>query len=91
MNIQESYTKPCVICGEKFTYTYATKRMKYCPKCRIEAQRQSQARIREQNRIKRKLEERAEVIAHQQDTSIWTHDYAERQKAKTLAMIGGIK
>lgn len=31
-----------------------------------------------------------EQIAHQQDKSIWVSDYAERQKQRTLAMLGGI-
>lgn len=29
-------------------------------------------------------------IAHQRDTTVWTSDYAERQKAQTLALTQGI-
>lgn len=31
-----------------------------------------------------------DAIEHQKDTSVWVRDYAERQKAQTLAMTQGI-
>lgn len=35
--------------------------------------------------------EREERIRHQCDPSVWTRDYAERQKQKTLEIIGKIE
>ena len=78
------------MCGETITFTYSTKQTRYCAKCKHEAYLRRQRNIREQKKAKKYLNAHADRIAHQQDTSVWTHDYAQRQMQKTLAMIGGV-
>ena len=86
----EVFIKPCEICGAPMEVTYETKATRFCPTCKIEHRRELQREKNERFRAKQYAEKRAKQIAHQQDTTVWTHDYAERQKAKTLAMIGRI-
>ena len=85
------FVKPCELCGTPIEYTYNTKSVRYCPECKAKREAMLVYARNERRREKTIIEARAVRIAHQQDTTIWTHDYAERQKAKTLAMIGGIK
>lgn len=85
-------TKQCKICGATFEITYATKRRMYCsPKCSEEANRMHSIERGYEYRLKQKIDKRSESIKHQQDPTIWTRDYAEKQKQKTLAMMGRIE
>lgn len=80
----------CVMCGEIIEYD-GSKPKRYCDSC-YEIHKSIKA-IEHRQRAKEKqiIARRADAIAHQQDTSVWVRDYAERQKAKTLEMLGGIK
>ena len=88
----------CEWCGEPFK---ASRIAHYCSnKCRSRAS-DERKRIRKTKMAEVKVDcpemsseywaLHEDKIAHQQDPSVWTRDYAERQKAKTLAMLGGIK
>lgn len=81
----------CVECGAEFIATQY-KQNTCSEKCR-EAHRQkweAEYKHPKRPRMTKKEIKRLERIAHQQDTTIWTHDYAERQKAKTLEIVGRI-
>lgn len=84
--------RKCVECGKEFVATQY-KQNTCSEECRLERRRKwAEEYVHPKKGYLTKAERiRLERIAHQQDTSVWTHDYAERQKAKTLAMIGGIK
>lgn len=69
--------KICEVCGEAFD---TKSQGRYCSDtCRAMA------------RYSRRKHRNKTGSAHQSDPTVWTHDYAERQKAKTLEMIGKIK
>ena len=85
------FIRACEDCGELIEYTYENKATRLCPKCRHNRQLMCQSKKRAVEQEKKLIAKRADRIAHQQDRTVWTHDYAERQKARTLAMIGGIK
>lgn len=94
----------CAVCGKVFIGT-TSRECKYCsPPCRYRAK---YLRSKEyyythkemagtkmdigQSESLKKLIEYKKRLEHQKDTSVWTRDYAEKQKAKTLAMLGDIK
>lgn len=81
--------KPCVMCGKLIEYK--TEKKKYCEECRREVDRRSKRHSSEYKKIKKRLAKDAAKIAHQQDRTVWTRDYADRQKASTLAMLGPIE
>lgn len=89
--MSEVMTRPCAVCGKLIEFTYETKARRYCPECKrarqLEASKEKNRRFKD----KQKELENAKRIAHQQDRTIWVTDYAERQKQRTLAMLGGIK
>lgn len=85
------FRRPCLMCGEIFEYTYETKRRVYCDKCRGISDQIRDKEHREREKEKQIIARRAEAIAHQQDRSIWTPDYAQRQMQKTLSMLGRIE
>ena len=87
----EVFIKKCALCGKPIEYTYENKSVRFCPDCRDENRRAKQREKNARHKAKLMLEAKAERIAHQQDRSVWTPDYAERQKQQTLAMLGGIK
>lgn len=89
--MSEIKTKPCQRCGKLIEFTYETKARRYCPECKRARELELQTDKNKRFREKQKEQEKAKRIAHQQDRTIWTTDYAERQKQQTLAMLGGIK
>ena len=91
MTSERVFTRPCRICGKPFEYTYATKRRLYCDACKKEHGKELQRGKNERQREKQAIERRAKRIAHQQDTSVWVRDYADRQRQQTLAMLGRIE
>lgn len=86
----EVFIKMCAECGNPIEYTYENKSVRFCPDCRLEHRRAMQRERNRRHKEKKMLEAKAERIAHQQDATIWTHDYAERQKAKTLELVRGL-
>lgn len=87
--------KTCVICGTEFEIL-DPKRMqtKYCSKeCRARAKALIKKKSYQSCKQKKERIELtpAERIAHQADKTIWVRDYAERQKCKTLDMIGHVE
>ena len=98
----ESKEYVCECCGKPFTAS-ANRQAKYCSKkCLDNTRKRKVAEAKRQNKAmlvalrtdcpnitEEYIAKRCEQIAHQQDTSVWTHDYAERQKARTLAMVQG--
>ena len=93
----------CVVCGAKFIASAHRKAM-YCSiRCK---DRYRKGKTREDVKAMRMEKtgltidcplmtpeyyaKHKDKIAHQRDTSVWTRDYAERQKAQTLAMAQGI-
>lgn len=92
MKPEEIFTRPCRICGEPITYTYMTKNTHYCSEaCRREGARRKEREREDAIKAKEYQRRRAEQIAHQRDRSVWIPDYAERQKQKTLEMLGKIE
>ena len=85
------FVRPCKICGKPIEYTYRTKGTQYCSECKKEAERNAYREAEERRKARAYIERHAEAIAHQQDRTIWTSDYAERQKSRTLAMLGKIE
>ena len=88
---EKIYTRGCRICGEPIEFTYRTKRKIYCEKCKADMERSLRREHEQKRKVEAYLERRSEQIAHQRDRSVWTPDYAERQKARTLAMLGKIE
>ena len=94
----------CECCGKVFRAS-PNRDVRYCSKrCLDVMRKRKQAENRRQtkamyevlktdcpNVTQEYISKRAEKILHQQDREVWVSDYAERQKAKTLAMIGEIK
>ena len=87
---EEVFTKECAKCGKLIEFTYSNKALRFCPECKAERKREQQKDKNRRFKEKHKEIEKAKRIAHQQDTSVWTHDYAERQKAKTLELVRGL-
>ena len=94
----------CECCGKAFTASASREVRFFSKKCLDNTRKRRQAEMKKQNKAmfvalrtdcpnitEEYIAKRCEEIAHQQDRNVWTSDYAERQKAKTLAMIGGIK
>lgn len=80
----------CEECGAYITYT-GNKPKRFCEACTKKRKQIRGYEQRQQKKNRKLIARRAENIAHQQDTSVWTRDYAERQKQKTLEMIGKIE
>ena len=87
----------CEICGAEFTATHY-KNVCCSDECKREKVRRlgrefyhSEAGQRYFHSKTKAGEEEAKRLEHQQDKTVWTHDYAERQKAQTLAMLGEIR
>ena len=73
----------CEYCGATFLAN-PNRNARYCSiKCGDNARYHKKVGLLSQSR--------ASKVAHQQDRSVWVSDYAERQKRKTLELIGGIK
>lgn len=86
------FVRPCKICGEMIFYTYKNKNTKYCSEeCRREGARRKEREREDAIKAKEYQRRRAEQLAHQRDRSVWIPDYAERQKQKTLEMLGKIE
>ncbi len=86
----------CIICGQEFSPTNYNATC-CSPECRKERHKYTSYIYHKEHKFQKmtpkqiaKEQKRLERIAHQQDTSVWTHDYAQRQMQKTLAMIGGV-
>ena len=88
--MEKVFVRPCAVCGEPIEYTYTTKRRRYCSKCKEYMERSVRQESIQRKKDQMFIERRADKIAHQQDRSVWTPDYAERQKARTLEMLGPI-
>lgn len=98
----ESKEYVCECCGKTFTAS-ANRQVKYCSKkCLDVVRKRKVAEAKRQNKAmlvalrtdcpnitEEYIAKRCEQIAHQQDRTVWTSDYAERQKARTLAMVQG--
>lgn len=98
-NEAEKVEKICVCCGKPYM-SYPNRHSLYCSKKCLDVVRKRRAselkkankemftalRVDCPNMTEEYLVKRTEQIVHQQDTTIWTTDYAERQKQKTLEM-----
>lgn len=86
------YTKECAMCGKTFEYTCNGNRRCYCDKCREIAKKQNSIRSYEKKKAKALLPTKQVLKEmHQQDREVWGYgpsDYAEKQKQKTLMMLG---
>ena len=87
--------KPCEVSTRNnhkvvFCSTEHQKAHKYASDCRRRAEAKAREVDREYYNRPTSAEQRRRE-AHQKDTAIWNNNYAERQKQKTLAMLGKIE
>ena len=80
----------CGVCGKTFM---RERTEKYCSaECRAIKKRQYAQEYKAQHKPVIKVEIPLEQrIKHQKDKEIWCSNYAEKQKAQTLAMLGRIE
>lgn len=76
-------------CGAPIEWIGHKKKL-YCAECKKIADKKYKEASDERKKRAQWEAENAERLAHQKDPTIWTRDYAERQKQKTLSMIGVI-
>lgn len=100
---EDKIERICVCCGQPYMSS-RNRNSLYCSKrCLDNTRKRKASEMRKTNQeqfsalkvdcpnmTEEYLNKRAEQIIHQQDTTVWTRDYAERQKQKTLAMMGKI-
>lgn len=84
----------CECCGEIFEAAVG-KNARFCSdKCRkknrAELDKLRKKLKREEAMTEKQIKELQARQEHQKDTSVWVRDYAEKQRSKTLAMIGRI-
>lgn len=80
----------CERCGVKFIGHH---NKQYCDDCRPIVRKETMKESYERRKLREQLglKPYKERVAHQQDKTVWTKDYAERQKQKTLEMLGRIE
>lgn len=90
----KTYKKKCEMCGEEIEYTCNNNRRCYCDKCREIAKKRNSIKSYEKKKEMALLTPtQVQRERHQKDREVWGYnptDYAEKQKAKTLTMIGRI-